>query len=63
MGKHVWAVRRVTSGRRDGRLWHRGLSLLPVVGAAGALLGERHALAEVAARATGEIAAARGPSV
>ena len=59
LGRRVWAVRRVTSGRREGRLWHRGLSRLPVVGAPALLLGERHALEGVAARATAELAALR----
>ena len=62
MGRRVWAVRRVTQGRRDGRLWHRGVAMLPVVGSAGAVLGERHALVAVATRAAAEIAAAREAS-
>jgi hypothetical protein len=55
LGKQVWSVRRVTRGHREGRLWHRGLAVLPVVGAAGLVLGERHALEEVAARAAAEL--------
>ena len=58
LGRQVWSVRRVTRGHREGRLWHRGLAMVPVVGAAGLLLGERHALAEVAARAQVELARA-----
>lgn len=59
LGKQIWSVRRVTAGRREGRLWHRGLAMIPVVGAAGLLLGERHALEEVAERAAAELATAR----
>jgi hypothetical protein len=55
LGRQVWSVRRVTRGHREGRLWHRGLAMLPVVGAAGLLLGERHALEEVAERAAAEL--------
>ena len=57
LGRQVWSVRRVTKGHREGRLWHRGLAMVPVVGAAGLLLGERHALEQVAARAAAELAA------
>ena len=56
LGRQVWSVRRVSKGHRDGRLWHRGLAVLPVVGAAGLLLGERHALEAVAERAALELA-------
>lgn len=56
LGRQVWSVRRVSKGHRDGRLWHRGLAMLPVVGAAGLLLGERHALEAVAERAALELA-------
>lgn len=57
LGRQVWAARRVSRGHRDGRLWHRGLAMVPVVGAAGVLLGERHALVAVAARAQQELRA------
>jgi hypothetical protein len=60
LGRQIWSVRRVVNGRRGGRLWHRGLAMVPVVGAAGLLLGERHALEGLAARAAAELATARG---
>ena len=56
LGKQVWSIRRVVNNRREGRLWHRGLAMLPVVGAAGLLLGERHALEGLALRAEAELA-------
>ena len=59
MGRQIWSVRRVVSGRREGRLWHRGLAMVPLVGAAGLLLGERHALEELAERTAVELATAR----
>lgn len=59
LGRHIWSVRRVVGSRREGRLWHRGLAMVPVVGAAGLLLGERHALEGLAARAAAELATAR----
>lgn len=59
LARQVWSVRRVVNGRREGRLWHRGLAMVPVVGAAGLLLGERHALEGLAARAAAELATAR----
>ena len=55
LGRQVWSVRRVVSGRREGRLWHRGLAMVPVVGAAGLLLGERHALEGLAERTAAEL--------
>lgn len=57
LGRQVWSVRRVVRGRREGRLWHRGLAMVPVVGAAGVLLGERHALEGLAERTAVELAA------
>jgi hypothetical protein len=56
LGRQVWSVRRVVRGRHEGRLWHRGLSMVPVVGAAGLLLGERHALSVLAQRTAVELA-------
>lgn len=55
MGRQLWALRRVTKNRQEGRRWHRAVAMVPVVGAAGLLLGERHALQEVAARASTEL--------
>ncbi|MCU1691636.1 MAG: hypothetical protein JWM64_727 [Frankiales bacterium] len=55
LGRVLNASRRVVGGREEGRLWHRTLGMLPVVGAAGALLGERHALEKVSARARAEL--------
>ncbi len=55
LGRTLNANRRVVGGREEGRLWHRALGMLPVVGAGGALLGERHALARVAQRARREL--------
>lgn len=59
LGRQVWSVRRVVRGRHEGRLWHRGLSMVPVVGAAGLLLGERHALSVLAERSAVELAGER----
>ncbi len=56
LGRQVWSVRRVVQGRHEGRMWHRGLSMVPVVGAAGLLLGERHALSVLAKRTAVELA-------
>ncbi|MBW3639955.1 MAG: hypothetical protein KY451_08925 [Actinobacteria bacterium] len=55
MGRRLWALRRVTKKRQEGRMWHRAVAMVPVVGAAGLLLGERHALKGVAARASTEL--------
>lgn len=55
MGRRLWALRRVTKNRQEGRAWHRAAAMVPVVGAAGLLLGERHALKGVAARASTEL--------
>ena len=55
LGRQVWSVRRVVHHRREGRLWHRALAMVPVVGAAGLLLGERHALEGLAVRAQAEL--------
>ncbi len=49
LGRVLNASRRVVGGREEGRLWHRTVSMVPVAGAGGALLGERHALKQVAA--------------
>lgn len=59
LGKQAWAARRVVGGRQEGRLWQRALSNLPVVGAAGVLLGERHALRRVGAAAGRELGLSR----
>ena len=56
LGKQVWSIRRVVTHRREGRLWHRAVAMVPVVGAAGLLLGERHALEGLAVRAQAELA-------
>ena len=57
LGRVLNASRRVVGGREEGRLWHRAVALVPVAGAGGALLGERHALAKVAERARAALSA------
>ncbi len=59
MGRRLWALRRVTKNRQEGRAWHRAAAMVPVVGAAGLLLGGRHALKGVAARASTELGLVR----
>ena len=59
LGRQVWSIRRVVNKRREGRLWHRAVAMVPVVGAAGLLLGERHALEGLAERAQAELATTR----
>lgn len=46
--KTMWAVRKLTGKRAEGRFWHRGLANIPVVGVAGRVLGERHAMTGLA---------------
>ena len=55
LGREAWAVRRIVGGRQEGHGWQRRLADLPVVGAAGVLLGERQALREVATAAMHEL--------
>ncbi len=55
LARQAWALHRVVDGRAEGRLWHRALANLPVVGAAGVLLGDRNALRVVAAAARAEL--------
>ena len=52
----MWGIRRLAARRRSGgKLWHKGLRFVPVVGALGALLAERDALAEIARLAYAEL--------
>ena len=52
----MWGIRRLAGKRRSGgKLWHRGLRFVPVVGALGALLAQRDALTEVARAAYAEL--------
>lgn len=54
--REMWAVWRLAGKRRSGgRLWHRALSMVPVVGVAATVLGERHAVQEIAERAYAEL--------
>ncbi len=52
----MWAVRRLTGDRAEGRLWQRALAYVPVVGVVGRLTGERHALAGIARDVRAELA-------
>lgn len=63
--RELWTIHRLAGQRAEGRLWHRALSSLPAVGLVGAALGERHALADIAAAAYAELGLAPpepGPS-
>lgn len=54
--REMWSVWRLAGKRRSGgRLWHRAVSMLPVVGVAATVLGERHAVMEIAERAYAEL--------
>lgn len=63
--RELWTIHRLAGQRAEGRLWHRALGSLPAVGLVGAALGERHALADIAAAAYAELGLAPpepGPS-
>ncbi len=53
--KTMWAVRKLTGQRAEGRLWQRGLSNIPVIGVAGRMLGERHAMTGLARDVSAEL--------
>ncbi|OHV37684.1 MULTISPECIES: hypothetical protein [Pseudofrankia] len=65
--RELWTIHSLSGQRAEGRLWHRALGNLPAVGVVGATLGERHALADIAAAAYIELGLtaveAPGPSV
>ncbi|ONH23667.1 hypothetical protein [Pseudofrankia asymbiotica] len=65
--RELWTAHSLAGQRAEGRLWHRALGNLPAVGVVGATLGERHALADIAAAAYIELGLAAveapGPSV
>lgn len=48
MGRTLWSLGRELDKRPQGRLWHRALGNIPVVGVLGNYLGERSALRRVA---------------
>ncbi|MBL7499123.1 hypothetical protein I6A84_41655 [Frankia sp. CNm7] len=53
--RELWTIHQLAGQRAEGRLWHRALGNLPAVGIVGAALGERHALADLAAAAYAEL--------
>jgi hypothetical protein len=65
--RELWTVYSLSGQRAEGRLWHRALGNLPAVGVVGATLGERHALADIAAAAYVELGLAAveapGPTI
>jgi hypothetical protein len=46
--KEMWAIRSLSGRRPEGKLRHRALKMLPVVGVVGAVLGERSASSSIA---------------
>ncbi len=53
--KTMWAVRRLTGQRNEGRFWQRWVANVPVVGVAGRVLGERHAMTGLARDVSDEL--------